>query len=52
MDYEDQGFGVSHLSTTPITVSFGFALLLTLVVLVVLRLVFGDVSVRAGGGVK
>ncbi len=42
------GFGVSHLMTTPITLTFGTVLIGVLVVLVVLRLLFADVSVRGG----
>lgn len=45
---DESGFGVSHLSETPITMSFGLVLLGVLLLLVVLRLVFADVSVRGG----
>lgn len=51
MDNES-GFGVSHLSEAPITASFGFVLLFVLLVLVILRLVFADVKVSGGGGVR
>jgi hypothetical protein len=48
----DSGFGVSHLSETPITMSFGLVLLGVLLLLVILRLVFADVKVTGGGGVR
>lgn len=51
MDNES-GFGVSHLSEVPITVSFGLVLLAVLLLLVILRLVFADVKVSGGGGVR
>jgi hypothetical protein len=51
MDNES-GFGVSHLSETPITVSFGLVLLGVLLLLIVLRLLFADVKVSGGGGVQ
>jgi hypothetical protein len=44
----ESNFGVSHLSETPITASFGFVLLGVLLLLILLRLVFADVSVRGG----
>jgi hypothetical protein len=51
MDGEN-GFGVSHLSTTPVTATFGITLLGVLILLVLLRLLFadvgGNVSVRGG----
>lgn len=49
---DDTGFGLSHLSETPITVSFGLVLLGVLVLLLMLRLVFGNLSVSGGGGVR
>ena len=44
----DSSFGIGHLASTPITLTFGAVLLAVLVLLVVLRLVFADVSVRGG----
>jgi hypothetical protein len=43
-------FGVSHLSAHPITLTFGTVLLAVLIILVILRIAFGDITVR--GGVK
>lgn len=48
MNGQDSSFGVGHLSSAPITVTFGMVLLAVLVLLIVLRLVFADVSVRGG----
>jgi hypothetical protein len=39
------GFGLSHLSNLPITLTFGIVLFATLIILIVLRVVFGSVSV-------
>ena len=44
----ESSFGVGHLASTPITVTFGAVLLAVLILLIVLRLVFADVSVRGG----
>ena len=44
----ESGFGLSHLSSTPITTTFGMVLLAVLVLLIVLRLVFADITVRGG----
>ena len=49
---DDSGFGISHLSEHPITVSFGVVLLGILVLLIILRLLFADVSVAARGGAR
>lgn len=49
---QESGFGVSHLSETPITASFGLVLLVVLLLLIVLRLVFADVGVSVRGGAK
>ena len=43
-------WGFSHLGSMPITLTFGVSLLLVLVVLVLLRVLFGSISVS--GGVK
>lgn len=51
MDNESS-FGVSHLSETPITASFGLVLLGVLLLLVILRLVFADVGFSARGGAR
>jgi hypothetical protein len=50
MDGDDSGWGIGHLSAMPITLTFGVALLAVLIVLVVLRVAFGEITVR--GGVK
>jgi len=53
---DEQGFGISHLSSTPITATFGITLLGVLIVLILLRLLFADVggtvAVKGGGGVR
>lgn len=41
-------FGISHLSETPITLSYGMLLIGVLLLLVVLRMVFGSISVTGG----
>lgn len=41
-------WGVSHLSSAPITLTYGMLLLAVVVLLVVLRFAFADVSVRGG----
>ena len=46
----DGSWGVSHLGGMPITLTFGMVLLLVLVILVLLRVLFGSISVS--GGVK
>ena len=49
MDGDGEGtFGVSHLSGMPITLGFGGLLLAVLVLLVILRLVFGSITVSGG----
>lgn len=48
----ENGFGFSHLSDLPITMSFGLVLLGVLVALVILRVMFADVRFSAGAGVK
>ena len=49
-DGQGQGgtFGVSHLSDMPITLSYGALLLGALVLLIVLRLVFGSITLSGG----
>jgi uncharacterized membrane protein len=44
----ESGFGVSHLASTPITLTFGVVLLFALLVLIFLRVVFGEISVSGG----
>lgn len=46
------GFGLSHLSSLPITTTFGFLLIAVLILLLVLRLVFADISVSGRGGAR
>lgn len=47
MDGENS-WGVSHLSNLPITLTFGTVLLAVLVVLILLRVVFGEITVSGG----
>ena len=49
---EDSSWGFSHLASMPITVTFGAVLLAVLVVLILLRVVFGDIHVGGSAGVK
>ena len=44
-DDGQSSFGVAHLANHPITVTFGIALLAVLIILVVLRVVFGEIRV-------
>lgn len=44
-------FGVSHLSNLPITLTFGMVLVAVLIVLVLLRVVFGEISLSGGAKV-
>ena len=44
----ESGWGVSHLSGMPITLTFGLVLLAVLIVLILLRVVFGEISVSGG----
>ena len=46
----DGNWGFSHLGSMPITLTFGVSLLFVLVILVLLRVLFGSISVS--GGVK
>lgn len=48
MSSDDGAFGISHLSTMPITMTFGIVLLSVLFVLVLLRFLFADITVRGG----
>lgn len=48
----ESGFGFSHLAGMPITLTFGIVLLAVLVVLVLLRIVFGEISIGGSAGVK
>ena len=41
-------WGVSHLASMPITLTFGTLLLGVLILLLILRLVFADITVRGG----
>lgn len=38
-------FGVTHLASHPITLTFGISLLAVLIILIVLRVVFGEIRV-------
>jgi hypothetical protein len=49
-DGDGSSWGVSHLGAMPITLTFGMVLLIVLIVLVLLRVLFGSISVS--GGVK
>lgn len=46
----DNSWGIGHLSAHPITLTFGAVLLAVLIILVILRIAFGEITVR--GGVK
>ena len=48
----ESGWGVSHLASMPITLTFGIVLLAVLIVLILLRVVFGNISVGGSAGVK
>lgn len=45
MDDGDGGWGFSHLGSMPITLTFGVVLVLALLVLVFLRVAFGELRV-------
>jgi len=49
-----QGFGLTHLSSMPVTMTYGLLLLGVLVLLVLLKILFAGASanVSAGGGVR
>lgn len=44
----DSSFGVSHLASAPITLTFGAVLVGVLLLLVILRVLFADVRVSGG----
>ena len=46
----DGSWGIGHLSARPITLTVGAVLLAVLIILIILRVAFGDITVR--GGVK
>ena len=46
----DSAFGVSQLGDNSIAMTYGLVLIIALIVLIILRLVFADVSVSARGG--
>jgi hypothetical protein len=48
MDGDDSSWGFSHLSGMPVTLTFGVVLLAVLIVLVILRMAFGQISVSGG----
>jgi hypothetical protein len=45
---DDSNWGVSHLSDLPITTTYGVIILAVLIVLVLLRLFFADITIRSG----
>jgi hypothetical protein len=45
---DDSNWGFGHLSSMPVTLTFGLVLVGVLVALIVLRLLFGQVSVSGG----
>ena len=45
---DGSSWGVTHLSSMPITLTFGVSLLFVLIVLVLLRVLFGSISVSGG----
>ena len=44
-DGTDGGWGISHLSSMPITLTFGVVLALALLMLIFLRVAFGEIRV-------
>jgi hypothetical protein len=50
MNGDDSNWGFGHLSALPVSLTFGVVLFAVLILLVVLRLAFGQISVS--GGVK
>jgi hypothetical protein len=52
MDGNDGTFGISHLSGNPIALTYGTVLVVVLLALVLLRILFGSITVGASGGVK
>lgn len=49
-DGSDGAFGITHLSGMPITLTFGVVLVAVLLTLILLRFLFGSITVK--GGVK
>ena len=49
---DESGFGVSHLSSMPVTLTFGRVLVGVLIALILLRVVFGSITVGGSAGVK
>ena len=47
-DDGQSSWGISHLSSMPITLTFGTVLIGVLIILLILRLVFADISIRGG----
>jgi len=47
---DDSGWGFTHLAGLPITMTFGMVLLAVLIVLILLRVLFGEI--RVSGGAK
>ena len=45
---DDGNWGISHLSSMPVTLTFGVVLLAVLIILIVLRMAFGQISVSGG----
>ena len=41
----DSSWGIGHLSAMPVTLSFGMVLLAVLVILIILRVAFGEIRV-------
>ena len=57
MAYDDgssfgDGWGIAHLSSMPITMSYGLLLLGVLILLVVLKILFAGASVSASAGAR
>jgi hypothetical protein len=52
MNENDGTFGISHLAGNPIALTYGSVLIVVLLALVLLRMLFGSISVGASGGVK
>jgi hypothetical protein len=45
---DDGNWGISHLSGMPVTLTFGVVLLAVLIILIILRMAFGQISVSGG----
>jgi hypothetical protein len=51
-DGTGSGWGLGHLANLPVTLTVGVTLLAVLIILIILRVVFGDIRVSGGVGVR